>query len=208
MEMLQRQGQGGFLLETPTKEIGTVTQRCSLKRARSSGLLLQLCMFGLLIASYFSLSDLARAEGMTIVALGASNTVGRSGASYPAELEALLKAKGYDVRVINAGVNGDTTAGMAARLDFAVPNGTRLVLLNPANRNDEKAGIRSQQPTYIAQIRSRLGARGIKVIVLPSIVSMAGTAHHTDSEHFDAEGYRRVAARLLPQVLTTIGPPR
>ena len=118
MEMLQRQGQGGFLLETPTKEIGTVTQRCSLKRARSSGLLLQLCMFGLLIASYFSLSDLARAEGMTIVALGASNTVGRSGASYPAELEALLKAKGYDVRVINAGVNGDTTAGMAARLDL------------------------------------------------------------------------------------------
>jgi hypothetical protein len=81
-------------------------------------------------------------------------------------------------------------------------------LLNLANRNDEKAGIRSQQPTYIAQIRSRLGARGIKVIVLPSIVSMAGTAHHTDSEHFDAEGYRRVAARLLPQVLTTIGPPR
>ena len=100
------------------------------------------CISGLLIASYFSLSDLARAERVTIVALGASNTVGRSGTSYAAELEALLKAKGYDVRVINAGVNGDTTAGMAARLEFAVPNGTRLVLLNPANRNDERAGIR------------------------------------------------------------------
>ena len=76
------------------------------------------CISGLLIASYFSLSDLARAERVTIVALGASNTVGRSGTSYPAELEALLKAKGYDVRVINAGVNGDTTAGMAARLNL------------------------------------------------------------------------------------------
>jgi acyl-CoA thioesterase I len=170
-------------------------------------LLVRACISGLLIASYFGLSDLARAERVTIVALGASNTVGRGGTSYPAELEALLKAKGYDVRVVNAGVNGDTTAGMAARLESAVPNGTRLVLLNPANRNDERAGIRSQQPTYIAQIRSRLSARGIKVIVLPSIVSMAGNARHTDSEHFDAEGYRRVAARVLPQVMQTIGPP-
>jgi acyl-CoA thioesterase I len=170
-------------------------------------LLLRSCISGLLIASYFSFSDLARAERVTIVALGASNTVGRGGTSYPAELEVLLKAKGYDVRVINAGVNGDTTAGMAARLDSAVPNGTRLVLLNPANRNDERAGIRGQQPTYIAQIRSRLSARGIKVIVLPSIVSMAGNAHHTDSEHFDAEGYRGVAARVLPQVMKTIGAP-
>jgi len=170
-------------------------------------LLVRSCIWGLLIATYFGLSDLARAERVTIVALGASNTVGRGGTSYPAELEALLKAKGYDVRVVNAGVNGDTTAGMAARLESAVPNGTRLVLLNPANRNDERAGIRSQQPTYIAQIRSRLSARGIKVIVLPSIVSMAGNARHTDSEHFDAEGYRRVAARVLPQVVQTIGPP-
>ncbi|HEX3337684.1 MAG TPA: hypothetical protein VHT68_00735 [Pseudolabrys sp.] len=96
---------------------------------------------------------------------------------------------------------------MAARLESAVPNGTRLVLLNPANRNDERAGIRGQQPTHIAQIRSRLSARGIKVIVLPSIVSMAGNAHHSDSEHFDAEGYRRVAARVLPQVMKIIGPP-
>jgi|SRR6476660_8835542 acyl-CoA thioesterase I len=171
-------------------------------------LLLRLCVSGLLIASYLGPSDLARAERLTIVALGASNTVGRGGASYPTELEALLKAKGYDVRVVNAGVNGDTTADMAGRLDSAVPNGTRLVLLNPANRNDQRAGIRGQQPTYIAQIRSRLGARGIRIIVLPSIVSMAGNAHHTDSEHFDAGGYRLVAVRVLPQVMKTIGPPR
>jgi len=171
-------------------------------------LLLRLCVSGLSIWSFFGLSDLAQAERLTIVALGASNTVGRSGTSYPAELEAMLKAKGYDVRVINAGVNGDTTAGMAVRVDSAVPNGTRLVLVNPANRNDEKAGIRGQQPSYVAQIRSRLSARGIKVIVMPSIVSMAGSAHRSDNEHFDAEGYRRVAAHMLPQVMKTVGPPR
>src|SRR5215831_17327313 len=62
------------------QEMSAITQR----------LFLRSCISGLLIASYFSLSDLARAERVTIVALGASNTVGRGGTSYPAELEVLL----------------------------------------------------------------------------------------------------------------------
>lgn len=161
----------------------------------------------LLAASQFGLLDRAQARSITIVALGASNTVGRGGGSYPAELEAMLRAKGYDARVINAGVNGDTTAGMAARLDSAVPDGTRLVLLNPANLNDNKAGIRGQQGKYIAEIKSRLAARGIRTIVMPSIVSMAGSGHHSDTEHFDAEGYSKVAAHMLPQVIAAIGKP-
>ena len=39
----------------------------------------------------------------------------------------MLRSKGYNGRVLNAGINGDTTAGMLARLDTAVPNGTRVV---------------------------------------------------------------------------------
>jgi acyl-CoA thioesterase-1 len=117
----------------------------------------------------------------------------------------MLRAKGYDARVINAGINGDTTAGMLARVDSAVPNGTRLVLLNPASGNDTKAGIRGQQGSYIAQIRSRLKVRGIKLIVLPPFVSIAGSERHIDSQHFDAQGYRMVAARALPQVIAGIG---
>lgn len=146
----------------------------------------------------------AHAETIRIVALGASNTVGRGGASYPAELESMLRAKGYNVQVINAGANGDTTAGMLARLDSSVPAGTRLVLLNPANLNDNKAGIRGQQASYVAQIKSRLAARGIKTIVLPSFISIG--AKHTDSEHFGAEGYRSMATHVLPQVMAAIGP--
>src|SRR5262245_65206023 len=66
-----------------------------------------------------------------VVALGASNTYGKGvarGQDYPAQLQAMLKASGHDVRVINAGINGDTTAGMASRLDRAVPAGTRVVV--------------------------------------------------------------------------------
>jgi len=120
----------------------------------------------LLFIGLFNFVTTADAETIKIVALGASNTVGQGGSSYPAELQAMLTAKGYSVEVLNAGVDGDTTAGMLARVDSAVPSGTRLVLLNPANLNDNKAGIRGQQSGYVAQIKSKLTARGIKVIVM------------------------------------------
>ena len=60
----------------------------------------------------------ASAEAATIVALGASNTYGKGVArnqAYPAQLEAILRAKGSNVRVVNAGINGDTTEGMLGR---------------------------------------------------------------------------------------------
>jgi acyl-CoA thioesterase-1 len=68
----------------------------------------------------------APAGAATIVALGASNTYGKGVArnqAYPAQLEAILRAKGANVRVINAGINGDTTEGMLQRLDRTVPQG-------------------------------------------------------------------------------------
>jgi len=64
-----------------------------------------------------------------IVAFGASNTAGYgvgSGEAYPARIEALLHAKGYNVSVANAGISGDTTSGMLSRIDSAVPRGTKF----------------------------------------------------------------------------------
>jgi acyl-CoA thioesterase I len=79
---------------------------------------------------------------VTIVALGASNTEGwgvSTSEAYPAKLEALLNARGVNARVINAGVAGDTTGGMLARLEHAIPAGTHLVILQPGT-NDERMG--------------------------------------------------------------------
>src|ERR1700740_1479934 len=104
------------------------------------------------------------AEAGTIVALGASNTYGKGVArnqAYPAQLEAILRAKGSNVRVVNAGINGDTTEGMLERLDRAVPNGTSAVILQPGG-NDRRKG----RPDRTADIQSRLGARGIPVLML------------------------------------------
>jgi acyl-CoA thioesterase-1 len=67
-----------------------------------------------------------------IVALGASNVAGRgvgSSEAFPAQLERMLAGRGYNVYIANAGVSGDTNSGMLGRLDQAVPDGTRIVLL-------------------------------------------------------------------------------
>src|SRR5256885_2921890 len=83
-----------------------------------------------------------------VVALGASNTAGKGLApqsAYPAQLEALLRAKGYNGRVLNAGINGDTTAGMLARLDTAVPGGTRLVILQPGGNDRRQGGSQAER---------------------------------------------------------------
>jgi acyl-CoA thioesterase-1 len=92
------------------------------------------------LAAVLAASTLAQAALLNIVAIGASNTsgwgVGEANA-YPARLEALLREKGYDVRVTNAGVPFQTTVGMLERIDSAVPDGTGLVILQPGS-NDKR----------------------------------------------------------------------
>jgi acyl-CoA thioesterase I len=149
----------------------------------------------------------AWASATTIVALGASNTYGKGVArnqSYPAQLEAMLRAKGLNVRVINAGINGDTTGGMLGRLDRAVPPGTRIVILQPGS-NDMRKGVAEQTESNLAAIRNRLAARGIKVIMAENGLNRA-LPHQPDGQHLTPEGYGMLAAALLPEVEASIRP--
>jgi acyl-CoA thioesterase-1 len=147
----------------------------------------------------------ACAASITIVALGASNTYGKGVArnqAYPAQLEAMLRANGRDVRVVNAGINGDTTGGMLSRLDSAVPAGTKVVIVQPGG-NDARKG-QGDGAANVATISSRLAARGIKVVMLPNQM-LSGLPHQPDGMHLTPEGYRMLAAALLSQVSSAIG---
>jgi len=144
----------------------------------------------------------ASADAATIVALGASNTYGKGVArnqAYPAQLEAILRAKGLSVHVVNAGINGDTTEGMLGRLDSAVPNGTSAVILQPGG-NDRRKG----RPDRTAEIQSRLAARKIPVIMLGNSM-LAGLPHQPDGQHLTPEGYHMLAEAIASQVSGVIG---
>ena len=152
----------------------------------------------------------ANAASLNIVALGASNTAGMGkgnhpggvprSQAFPAQLEALLRAKGIDGHVRNAGIAGETTGAMLRRMDAAVPNGTQIVILQTGGNDAREGGGGAAANT--AQITSRLEARGIKVILLdrPSAYAPAST-RDPDGEHYNAQGHAAIAAGLLPQVI-------
>jgi acyl-CoA thioesterase-1 len=144
----------------------------------------------------------ASAEAATVVALGASNTYGKGverDQAYPAQLEAILRARGLSANVVNAGINGDTTEGMLSRLDSAVPSGTRVVILQPGG-ND----LRKGRSDRTAEIRSRLRARGIRVVMLGNSM-FRGLPHQPDGMHLTPDGYRMLAHALASQVAGALG---
>lgn len=145
---------------------------------------------------------LPSAQAQTLVALGASNTYGKGVArnqAYPAQLEAILRAQGLRVRVVNAGINGDTTEGMLRRLDRAVPKTTSAVLLQPGG-NDRRQGSVDRT----AEIQASLSARGIPVIMIANNM-FRGLPHQADHMHLTPEGYRMLAETVASQVRGVIG---
>jgi acyl-CoA thioesterase I len=103
-----------------------------------------------MIWSFISLLFLAlplRAEPVTILALGDSLFAGYGldqPQSYPAQLEVALKAKGLDVKVLNAGVSGDTAAQGAARLGWALSDDVDAVIVE-LGANDALRGLPPEQ---------------------------------------------------------------
>ncbi len=107
-------------------------------------------------------------EPITILVLGDSLTAGYGLAeddAFPAQLEAALVTQGYAVRVINAGISGDTSAGGAARLDWSLADNPDLVII-ALGANDALRGLSPDQTrANLATIIRRLQARQISVLL-------------------------------------------
>jgi acyl-CoA thioesterase-1 len=103
-----------------------------------------------------------------IVAFGDSLTAGYGLApndAFPVQLERVLRAKGYNIEIVNAGVSGDTTGGGLARFDWAIPDGTDAVILE-LGANDALRGIDPELTRKaLDQILAKLKARNIKVLI-------------------------------------------
>ena len=90
-----------------------------------------------------SLAAAKNVRPMKVLALGDSLTAGYGLAArdgFVPRLEAALKAEGYNVTIVNAGVSGDTTAGGKARLNWSLAEKPDAVLLE-LGANDALRGI-------------------------------------------------------------------
>jgi len=135
------------------------------------------------------------ARPLTIVVLGDSLSAGYGlprEAAFPEALERALKARGHNVRMVNAGVSGDTATGGLERLDWSVPEGTDGVIVE-LGANDMLRGVDpAVTRRALDAIVTRLKARGIPVMLAGMYAQRnLGPAY---VERFDAI-YRDLAAK-------------
>ena len=164
----------------------------------------------------------ASAESIKIVALGGSNTFGKNlsrSAAYPAQLETMLKGKGYDVVVVNEGTNGQTTYDELGKLDTVVTVDTKIVIFQPGgnDRRKGKSGTKSNIQTIIEKLQERKilvlfsGGEGkqraveqFNIQMIDEINKLAPDDLQPDGEHLTARGYSLAAEKMLPAVQSLI----
>jgi acyl-CoA thioesterase-1 len=142
----------------------------------------------------------AAAAPQAILVLGDSLTAGLGlgpADTFPAKLEAALKAKGQDVKVINAGVSGDTAVDGAARLDWALSEPVNAVIVE-LGANDALRGLPvAQAEQALDQLLTALAQKK-----LPTLLAGMKAPPNMGADYqqqFDSM-YQRLAARH-PSVL-------
>jgi acyl-CoA thioesterase-1 len=123
----------------------------------------------LLLALIFLMPVQAHADDeVTLLAFGDSLTAGLGvdpESAFPAKLEAALKARGHAVRVINAGVSGDTAAAGRDRLDWILTDDIDAVIVE-LGANDALRGIApSETRAALTAILERLKQRKLPVLL-------------------------------------------
>jgi acyl-CoA thioesterase-1 len=128
-------------------------------------------LFGGFLAACLLLAgaSAASAEPYRIVGFGDSLMAGYGldpGNGFTEKLQAALTAKGIDAEVANGSVSGDTSSGGLSRLDWSVPDGTQLVLVE-FGANDMLRGITPDiTDKNLDTILARLEERKIPVLLV------------------------------------------
>jgi acyl-CoA thioesterase-1 len=148
-------------------------------------------------------------EERVLLAFGDSLTSGLgvpAEQTYPAQLAARLKREGYDYRVVNAGVSGDTTAGGLRRVDWALRLKPEVVIVelgvNDALRGQKLRGVRSN----LDQIVARFQASGARVLIAGMrLPPNYGDQYAEDFYRLYGEVARGRGAPLMPFFLDGVG---
>lgn len=127
------------------------------------------------------------AKPLNVVAFGDSLMAGyqldRQDA-FPNRLAEALNANGLEINMTNAAVSGDTTSGGLARLDWSVPDGTDVVILE-LGANDALRGLPAETTREnLDNMMKRLRERDITVFLMGMLAPPnMGTAYE---EEFNA----------------------
>lgn len=151
-----------------------------------------------------------RAEPLEVVALGDSLTQGYGlvpEEGFVPQMQAWLSAQGAEVRLVNAGVSGDTTAGGVSRLDWSLGPDVDALIVNLGG-NDMLRGL--DPKVSRANFEKILQAAAVKDLPV-LLVGLTGPANFGPDYKaaFDAM-YPELAAQygavLMPNYFASIAP--
>ncbi|MDT8421259.1 MAG: arylesterase [Desulfuromonadales bacterium] len=112
--------------------------------------------------------DSPKESDLRILVLGDSLTAGYglvTEDTFPVQLQKALLSAGYPVKVINAGVSGDTSAGGVSRLEWALADRPDIVILELGG-NDALRGLSPEQTaSNLEQIIVRLQQVGVDILL-------------------------------------------
>ena len=153
-------------------------------------------------------SQPAPASAPLVVFLGDSLTAGlglEADQAYPARIDALLAAQGEPVRVLNAGVSGDTTAGGLSRLSWLLKQKPDVLVVG-LGANDGLRGLPlAEIEKNLREILRRGQDGGAKVLLL----GMQIPPNYGDYARDFAAIYPRIAkdldVPLVPFLLEGVG---
>ena len=121
-----------------------------------------------MIAAFAMAVTATHAATIRILALGTSLTQGLGvppGLDLTAVLEARLKGSGLDVKVINAGVSGDTSAGGLARLDWSLAARPQAAIIELGSNDALRGQSPAETEKNLSMILTRLKAEHIAVLL-------------------------------------------
>lgn len=144
-----------------------------------------------------------------VVFLGDSLTAGMGLAenqAYPALVERELEQDGTPVRVLNAGVSGDTTAGGLARLDWLLTQQPDVLVVGLGANDGLRALPVEESEKNLREIVRRAKAAGAEVLLLGMMIPPNYGPEYTTQF---AEMYPRIAedldVPLVPFLLDGVG---
>jgi acyl-CoA thioesterase-1 len=144
-------------------------------------------------ATEFAIAQTEAKEDLPlIVALGDSLTAGFGlslAEGYPARLQERLDEAGYRMRIVNAGVSGDTTAGGLRRLDWALIGDVRILIL-ALGGNDGLRGL------PVKQMKDNLSKIIVSALDQGVLVLLTGMEAPPNFGSSYTENFRRVFLEL------------
>lgn len=149
------------------------------------------------------------AMGQTILFLGDSLTEGYQLAkeeAFPALIEKELKKNHKDIKVINAGVSGATSASGMKRLDWYLKIKPDIMVL-ALGANDGLRGLKvTETEKNLASVIEKARGRGIEVILVGmKMPTNMGETYRSDFESIFPRLSKKYSIKLVPFLLEGVG---